>query len=78
MSEIPIDIDNDGNGIWLDRKTGEKYNSGEPLTDSEIILAYNHLPVSVPIQSFCKGHGNWGLTEKEYSLAKRLAKALKE
>lgn len=31
----PVGIDGDGCGVWEDVDTGERWNSGEPLTEDE-------------------------------------------
>lgn len=35
MNTRPVGVDRDGNGIWEDTETGERYNTGEPLTLAE-------------------------------------------
>lgn len=37
---------------------------------------YYSLPVTVSPEEFLAGHGNWGLNEKEYNLAKKIAELL--
>lgn len=39
----PIGVDLDGMGVWRDPRTGDEYNSGEPLTENERrrVAAYN-------------------------------------
>ncbi len=38
--------------------------------------AYNLLPTTAKPSDFLVGHGNWGLNEAEYNVAKIIAKAL--
>lgn len=40
------------------------------------LAAYNALPVTVSPSDFLAGHGNWGLSEAEYLVARRLARAI--
>jgi hypothetical protein len=44
------------------------------MTSTEAQKAYNKLPTTSSPEDFLEGLGNWGLNEREYRLAKRLAK----
>lgn len=42
----------------------------------KLLKLYYSLPVTVSPEEFLAGHGNWGLTEKEFKLATKLAKLI--
>lgn len=42
----------------------------------KLLKMYYSLPVTVTPREFLNGHGNWGLTQKEYNLAEKIAKLI--
>lgn len=47
------------------------------ISKGRAAILYARLPVTATPKDFLAGKGNWGLTEREYKQAKRLAQILK-